>query len=74
VRVALWNLFESKTTIDELREQLPGGAPPSAWIWNEAPERFRLVLLGHEVPGGLSRVRELIGRDPDVFEEFDMLD
>jgi hypothetical protein len=32
VRVLLWGLFDSKTTIDELRPRLPELEPPSAWI------------------------------------------
>ncbi len=72
-RLLLWSLFDSKTTIDELRVQLPELAPPSAWIWNEASERFGLVALGDELPEGVSRVRDLIGREPEVFEEFDVL-
>ncbi len=72
-RILLWSLFDSKTTIDELRVQLPGLAPPSAWIWNEASERFGLIALGDELPEGVSRVRDLIGREPEVFEEFDVL-
>lgn len=49
VRIFIWSLFESKTTIDEVRESLPALAPPSEWIWNEASERFGLVLFGEEV-------------------------
>jgi hypothetical protein len=67
VRLLLWSLFDSQTTIDELREE-----PPSAWVWNDAAERFGLVAFG-ELPGGLERVRELIGGDPEVAEEFDLL-
>lgn len=73
-RVLLWSLFDSKTTIEELREQLPELDPPSAWIWNEASERFGLILLGGTLPDGMERVRDLIGHEPEVFEEFDVLD
>ena len=72
-RVLLWGLFDSKTTIDELREVLPELEPPSAWLWNEASERFGLLVHGADELPDLSRVRELIGREPDVFEEFDVL-
>jgi hypothetical protein len=73
VRLLLWSLFDSKTTIDELRERLPELAPPSTWIWNEASERFGLVAYGDELPDGLDRVRDLIGHDAGVYEEFDAL-
>ena len=73
VRVLLWSLFDSKTTIDELRLHLPALEPPSAWIWNEASERFGLIAHGDEPPDGLDRVRDLIGAEPQVAEEFDLL-
>ena len=73
-RVLLWSLFDSKTTVDELRPQLPELAPPSAWIWNEASERFGVTMFGEVLPLGLDAVRDLIGAEPDVYEEFDLLD
>ncbi len=73
VRLLIWSLFDSTTTIDELRDTLPELEPPSMWIWNEASERFGVVALGHELPGPVARARELIGDDPDVAEEFDLL-
>jgi hypothetical protein len=72
-RVLFWSLFDSKTTIGELREQLPVLDPPSAWIWNDASERFGLLVFGDELPGWLQAIRDLIGSDPDVAEEFDVL-
>jgi hypothetical protein len=73
-RVLLWSLFDSKTTIEELRSQLPALPAPSCWVWNEASERFGLLAFGDDLPVGLDRVRDLIGREPDVFEEFDAQD
>ena len=73
VRVLIWSLFDSKTTIDELRDSLSELEPPSAWIWNEASERFGLVAFGEELPPGAAEARELVGREPDVYEEFDEL-
>jgi hypothetical protein len=72
VRIFLWNLANSKTTVDELREQLPALESGDTWISNEASERFGLITFSSDVPRGLSSVRELIGRDPDVGEEFDV--
>jgi len=71
-RLLLWSLFDSNTTIDELREQLPELEPPSAWLWDDAGERFGLVVFG-ELPRGLEGVRELIGADPEVAESFDVV-
>ncbi len=74
VRILIWSLFNSKTTIDELRDSLPELEPPTTWIWNEASERFGLVAVGDEIPEAIAEARELVGREPDVYEEFDELD
>jgi hypothetical protein len=71
VRILIWNLFDSKTTIDELQEALPALSPPSEWIWSEGGERFGLLSFGDELPEGAGLARDLIGGDPDVYEEFD---
>jgi hypothetical protein len=72
-RILLWNLGDAQTPIHELRKQLPELEPPSAWLWNDAGERFGLVFVGDELPAWLAGIRELIGRDPEVAEEFDVL-
>ena len=74
VRILIWNLFDSRTTIDELRESLPELEPPSAWIWNEASERFGGVLHGEELPESVGWATDLIGSEADVYEEFDVLE
>jgi len=86
VRIVLWNLADSKTTIEELRRyvrdesvdqfaEVPG-LRFKAWISDEATERWGAVYLWEsaeearqELP---SRARELIGKEPDVGEEFDV--
>jgi hypothetical protein len=73
VRFLIWSLFDSKTTIDELRDALPELVPPSIWIWNEANERFGLLWFGEELPESAGWARDLIGSDPEVYEEFDAL-
>ena len=73
-RVLLWSLFDSKTTIDELRAQLPALTPPSVWLWNEASERFGLLAFGDSLPPGVRDVRDLIGHEPEVYEEFDVVE
>jgi len=72
-RILLWSLFDSKTTIEELRAQLPELEPPSQWLWNEAGERFGLVAFGDELPEALEPIRALVGEDPVIAEEFDVL-
>jgi hypothetical protein len=73
VRILIWSLFDSKTTIYELREGLPVLEPPSEWLWSESGERFGLLAFGDELPEGVGWARDLIGDDPDVYEEFDAL-
>ena len=86
LRLVLWNLADSKTTIEELRrylrdesvdafEDVPG-LRFKAWISDEASERWGAVYLwesredaDQELP---SRARELIGKEPDIGEEFDV--
>ena len=86
LRLVLWNLADSKTTIEELRrylrdesvdafEDVPG-LRLKAWISDEVSERWGAVYLWEsredaeqELP---SRARELIGKDPDIGEEFDV--
>ena len=70
-RILLWSLSDSKTTLDELRTQLPDLDDDDVWIANEAQERFGLIAFG-DLPD-LSRVVELIGGEPDVADEFDVL-
>ena len=70
-RLLLWSLFDSKTTLDELRQHLPALPEGDVWISNEAADRFGLISFADELPD-LGGVRELIGRDPEVFEEFDV--
>ena len=86
LRLVLWSLADSKTTIEELRrylrdesvdafEDVPG-LRFKAWISDEVSERWGAVYLWEsredaeqELP---SRARELIGKEPDIGEEFDV--
>jgi hypothetical protein len=71
VRILFWSLYESKTTLDELRENLPLLPEGDFWIFNEAQDRFGLISYGEELPD-LGGVPELIGEEPTVAEEFDV--
>jgi len=73
VRLLIWNVAESKTTIDELRESLPELEAPSRWIWNEAAERFGAIVLDEDLPETIGWAQDLVGTEPDVYEEFDAL-
>jgi hypothetical protein len=70
VRILIWNLGDSKTSLDELRDQLPPAADGDVWFANDVQERFGLVSTNDELPD-LTHVRDLIGKEPDVAEEFD---
>jgi hypothetical protein len=86
VRLVLWNLADSKTTVAELRRYLADEAVDAfgqlpgllfkAWVSDEGGERWGAIYVwesakaaGQPLP---SRARELIGRDPDVAEVFDL--
>ena len=71
VRILIWDVFESKTTLDELRDSLPELEPPSRWIWNEATERFGIMSFGDALPEAVGWAQDLIGGEADVYEEFD---
>jgi len=73
VRILIWSLFESDTTLAELRDALPELEQPGTWLWSEASERFGAVTFDEDVPPALDWAKELIGRDPDVYEEFDAM-
>ena len=86
VRLVLWNLADSQTNIGELRrylqdesvaqfEQVPG-LLFKAWVSDGATERWGAIYLWESreaseqvVP---SRARELIGKDPEIAEVFDL--
>jgi hypothetical protein len=70
-RILIWNLFDSKTTLDELREHLPSLPEGDVWIANTAQDRFGLISYGERLPD-LGEVPELIGQEPAVAEEFDV--
>jgi hypothetical protein len=71
VRLLLWSLADSKTTLEELRAKLPPLPEGDAWISDEAGERFGLISYsGDDAPA--AEARELIGKDPEVGEEFEL--
>jgi hypothetical protein len=71
VRLLIWNVVESKTSIDELREALPELTPPDRWIWNEVADRFGVIVLGEDLPEAIGWAQDLVGSEPDVYEEWD---
>jgi hypothetical protein len=86
VRLVLWNLADSKTTIGELRRYLRDesvdahadvpGLRLKVWISDEATERWGAIYLWESLQAAEgeppSRARELIGKDPEIAETFDV--
>ena len=70
-RILIWNLFDSKTTLEELRDHLPGLPEGDVWIANGAQDRFGLISFGDQLPD-LGGIPELIGDKAAVAEEFDV--
>ena len=86
VRLVLWNLADAQTTVAELRRHLADelarvpaevGLRLRAWISDEGTERWGAVELWEsraaaERSAVSRRVLELIGKNPEVGEEFDV--
>jgi hypothetical protein len=71
VRLLLWNLADSKTTLDELRAKLPDLPDGDHWISDAVGERFGLISFS-EADQPVAEARELIGKNPEVGEEFEV--
>ena len=72
VRLLLWNLADSMTTLDELRAKLPQLPEGDHWISDPAGERFGLISFSEDDTTAAAEARELIGKDPEVGEEFEL--
>ena len=86
VRFVLWSLADSDTTIAELREYIATEAADAfatvpgvlfkAWIADENTERWGAIYVFADADAAEqplpSRARELIGKDPDIVEMFDL--
>ena len=86
VRIVIWSLADSSTTVGELRDYLRDESVPQfeevqgllfkAWFSDEATERWGALYVWESVAASEqelpSRARELIGKDPDIIEVFDL--
>jgi hypothetical protein len=86
LRLVIWNLADSKTTIEELRRYLRDESVASfaevpglrfkVWVSDAASDRWGGVYLWESLEAARqplpSRARDLIGKDPDIVEEFDV--
>jgi hypothetical protein len=73
VRLLIWNVADSMTTLDELRAKLPDAPEGDHWISDPIGERFGLISLSED-DEPIAKARELIGKDPEVGEEFELED
>lgn len=79
VRLVLWRLDETTPSFAELRGRLDDMEPlepPGALLVNEAAERIGTLVVtedDEELPPQLEALRLLVGREPDLYEEFDTL-
>ncbi|HKY24788.1 MAG TPA: hypothetical protein VJM07_06515 [Gaiella sp.] len=79
VRLVLWRLDETTPSFAELRGRLDDIEPlepPGALLVNEAAERIGTLVVtedDEELPPQLEALRLLVGREPDLYEEFDTL-
>lgn len=79
VRLVLWRLDETTPSFAELRGRLDDIEPlepPGALLVNEAAERIGALVVtedDEELPPQLEALRLLVGREPDLYEEFDTL-
>jgi hypothetical protein len=86
LRIVLWNLSDTDVTVEELRAYVRDEAVDAfaevpglrfkAWISDELGERWGAVYLWESAEAAQqalpSRARELIGKDPDLGETFDV--
>jgi len=86
VRIVLWSLADSKTTIEELRRYLRDesvdafaeveGLRFKAWISDPAGERWGAFYLFESLEAAEQplpgNARALIGKEPDLAELFDL--
>jgi hypothetical protein len=79
VRILLWRLDANGPSVDEVRARLDEVDPlvePSMVLVNEAAERIGALVVtedDEQAPPQLDVLRSLIGREPDLYEEFDAL-
>jgi len=73
VRLLLWNIADSMTTLDELRSKLPDAREGDPWISDPVGERFGLISFSED-DELVAQARDLIGKDPEVGEEFELED
>lgn len=86
VRIVIWNLADSLTSVGELRRYLRDEAVPAfeqvpgllfkGWFSDQISERWGALYVWESAEASEqelpSRARELIGKSPDIVEVFDL--
>jgi hypothetical protein len=86
VRLVLWNLADADMSVGDLRTYLRDESVPAfgeveglrlkLWVSDEHTERWGAIYLFESREAAEqplpSRLRELVGKDPDIVEEFDL--
>ena len=72
VRLLLWSLTDSNTSLEELRRRLEP-SPNRTWISDETTDRFGVLETWDDDPEEFPRwIVDLIGKQPEIAEEFDV--
>ena len=74
-RFVLWSLADTGVSVDELRPELPRGGNET-WFADESTERLGSFAVFADADAAAEplpeKLRELIGKDPDIVELFDV--
>ena len=77
VRLVLWRLDERTPPAEELRDRLDELAPlsaPSTSLVSEGAEQVGVLVLAEDDEPPLPQLealRDLVGREPDLYEEYE---
>ena len=79
VRLVLWRLDERTPPVEELRDRLDELEPltqPSTLLVNEGAEQIGLLVVAEDDEPPLPQLealRDLVGREPDLYEEYEAI-
>ncbi len=79
VRLVLWRLDDRTPPVEELRDridELEPLPPPSTFLVNDAAEQIGVLVVAEDDEPALPQLaalRDLVGRDPDLYEEYETL-
>jgi hypothetical protein len=77
VRLVLWRLDERTPPVGELRDRLDELEPllaPSTFLINEGAEQLGVLIVAEDDDPPLPQLqalRDLVGREPDLYEEYE---